>query len=76
MTCREFIEFLWVYLSEVMSEDRRLRFDAHLTVCPSCVAYLKSYVETQRLGREALDPDAPLPADVPEDLVRAILAAR
>jgi anti-sigma factor RsiW len=53
------------------------RFDAHLAGCADCVAYVKTYAATIRLGKAAfVEPDAPVPADVPEALVRAILAAR
>ena len=39
--------------------------------------YLKSYEETMRLGKAVFaDPDAPVPANVPEELVQAILASR
>ena len=52
-------------------------FERHLTACPSCVAYLKSYEQTMQLGQSlaAADSDE-LPEDVPEDLVAAILKAR
>jgi hypothetical protein len=40
------------------------------------VGYLESYRETIRLGREACEPDGPLPEEVPEELVEAILASR
>jgi anti-sigma factor RsiW len=55
---------------------RRAEVELHLASCPSCVAYMKSYRATWRLGQDALRGDEPAPADVPEDLVRAILAAR
>ena len=42
-----------------------------------CQAYLDTYTETIRLGRLACrDAEASLPADVPEQLVEAVLAAR
>ncbi len=77
MTCREFIEFLMQYVSEELPESQRARFVDHLAICPSCVAYMHSYLETVRLEKDALsDPEEELPEDVPEDLVRAILAAK
>ena len=77
ITCREFAEFLWAYLSGEVSPEQRFDFDAHMAVCPGCVAYLKTYEETVRLGKEAfVSPDDPVPADVPEELVQAILATR
>ena len=77
MTCRELMEFLADYLSgELPAEERRL-FEEHLAECPDCVAYLKTYEATIRLGSDACSSvqDACC-ADVPEDLVAAILAVR
>ena len=77
MTCRELIEFLWRYLEGDVSRSERFGFDAHLAICPDCIAYLQTYECAVRLGREAFDdPDAPLPDDVPEELIQAVLAAR
>jgi anti-sigma factor RsiW len=51
-----------------------VEFERHLAVCPSCVAYLKTYEQTILLAKAAADD--PVPPDVPDSLVRAILAAR
>lgn len=77
MTCREFVEFMYSYVSGELSPAERGEFDRHLQVCTSCVNYLDSYRKTIELGKAAFaDEDGPLPEDVPEDLIRAILAAR
>jgi anti-sigma factor RsiW len=77
MTCRELAEFLWKYLEENLSESERARFDAHLGECPHCVAYLKTYRQTIAITREGFPcGDAAVPAEVPEDLLKAVLAAR
>ena len=78
MNCREFIEFLMEYLSERLSPAERAVFEEHIACCPSCVAYLKMYEDTIKLGKAACGcgEEAPPPGDVPEDLIRAILAAR
>ena len=77
ITCREFIEFLWAYLSEELPESQRERFEYHLTGCKSCLAYMNSYLETIRLGKDALsDPGGEVPEDAPEDLIKAILDAK
>jgi anti-sigma factor RsiW len=76
MTCRELVEFLMDYLDGLLSEPERLCFEEHLGECPDCVAYLATYQEAIRLGKEACTAgDASIPPDVPEDLVRAIRAA-
>lgn len=76
LTCRELIAFLDDYVEDALSADERERFDAHLAICPACVDYLASYSETMRLAVAALGGDAPAPAEVPEELVRAVLASR
>lgn len=77
LTCRDFIGFLADYLSGAVPADQRADFDAHLAVCPSCVAYLKTYEETIKLGKMAFGhPDDQVPPEVPEELVKAILNAR
>lgn len=43
-------------------------------MCPSCVAYLKTYEQTILLA--SASGDDPVPGQVPESLVQAILAAR
>jgi anti-sigma factor RsiW len=76
LTCRELISFLSDYLDDALAPEARTEFEAHLTVCARCVDYLASYRETVRLGKQACEPDEELPADVPSELVDAILAAR
>jgi len=77
VTCREFVEFLDDYLCGSLSADRRAEFNRHLAQCPSCVAYMKTYRAAIQLGRDALTrTDGPVPEDVPEALVQAVLAAR
>jgi anti-sigma factor RsiW len=77
LTCRELVDFLMAYLDDEISEPVRRAFDAHLAVCKDCVRYLRSYEATVRLGRRAFEaPEAPVPDDVPEELVAAILSSR
>jgi anti-sigma factor RsiW len=77
VTCREFTDFIMDYHSSELSSELRARFDQHLDLCANCRNYLTSYEETVKLGKKAFDDEnAELPADVPDELVRAILAAR
>jgi anti-sigma factor RsiW len=77
MTCQEFVEFIASYLEGGTPEPERKIFESHVRMCPPCLAYLDSYKETIALGRSACaDPEGSVPEDVPEDLVRAVLAAR
>jgi len=77
MTCQDFIEFLLDYLDGGLSNAQKALFEEHLSVCRSCVAYLSNYRDTVELSKAALsDPEGPVPEEVPEDLVAAVLAAR
>jgi anti-sigma factor RsiW len=76
ITCRELVDFLADYLASELDDEERASVNAHLAACPSCVLYLKSYQEAVRLSRAAFAPDEAAPADVPEDLIRAVLDAR
>ena len=76
VTCREFVEFLDDYVSRALPEAARMAFDGHLAACPSCVAYMKTYQAAVRAGKAVLGSrEASVPSDVPEELVRAVLAA-
>jgi anti-sigma factor RsiW len=83
LTCRELIDFLGEYFEGGLAPAQRDEFERHLAVCPSCLVYLETYKSTIVLSRAAFadeecEPDAPqtLPAEVPEALIAAILAAR
>jgi predicted anti-sigma-YlaC factor YlaD len=75
LTCREMTDFLADYLDGSLALAERHVFDKHLADCPECTAYLQSYAETIRLARQTREDDT-LPVAVPDELVRAILAAR
>jgi anti-sigma factor RsiW len=74
ITCRELIDFIGSYRDRELTPEQRSEFERHLSVCPSCVNYLKTYEQTILLAKVA--DDDPAPADVPESLVQAILEAR
>lgn len=77
VTCRDFVRFLDDYLNGALAAEQVAAFNDHLAACPSCVSYMNTYRETIRLGKLAFSPSSePVPDDVPEDLVRAILQSR
>jgi anti-sigma factor RsiW len=77
VTCRDFVAFLMEYWSGELTAAERAGFEAHLVVCPDCVAYLDTYRETIQLCKAAYaHPEERVPDEVPEELVQAILAAR
>jgi len=63
------------YLDGELPPGQRIEFDRHMAMCPSCVDYLKTYEKTVVLAKACAAND-PVPAEVPESLVQAILEAR
>ena len=76
MTCRELVEFLADYLDGDLPAEVRRVFEAHLAECPECATYLRGYADAIRLARACAETDDAVPAEVPERLVQAIVAAR
>ena len=77
INCRTFVEFLMDYLDGALPAGQAEVFEEHLSQCSACVNYMNTYQEAIRLGRMAFkDPEAAVPQEVPEDLVKAILEAR
>jgi anti-sigma factor RsiW len=74
ITCQQLIDFIGSYRENALTPEQRTEFERHLAVCPSCVAYLKTYEQTLALTKAAADD--PVPDEIPDGLVRAILAAR
>jgi predicted anti-sigma-YlaC factor YlaD len=73
MTCRELTDFIMDYLSGDMSPALADVFERHLKLCPNCRTYLTNYEVTVKASKAAFENDAE--PYLPEDLVRAILAA-
>ena len=77
MTCRQFEDFILAYLEGELPERQRFVFKLHLKVCRECRDYLAAYRCTIEISKRAFEePDQQVSDDVPEDLVKAILAAR
>lgn len=77
MTCRELDGFIVDYLEKTLPERQRKIFELHLRMCRDCRSYLDSYKSVISLGRAVFDEaDEPVPHEVPEELVKAILSAR
>jgi hypothetical protein len=77
--CREVIEFLSEYLSGELTAAERAEFEAHLSECLECVAYLDTYQKTIQFGKAVYSyahSEDRVSDEVPEELVRAVLAAR
>lgn len=77
-TCRELINnFLVEYMHGDLPSRERSVFEQHLAECPPCVEYIECYKKTIEAARKSCchvrNPEL---AHVPDELIRAILAAR
>ena len=62
------------YMDDELPQEQRAEFDRHMSACPSCVDYLKTYEKTLLLAKSCADDR--VPEAIPESLVQAILEAR
>ena len=78
INCEEFEAFIVDYLEENLSRSQRIKFDMHLKLCRECRDYLQSYKATMNLTKAQTDiPFSKMEmGEVPEDLIKAVLAAR
>ena len=77
ITCKEYVEFIQRLLDGELSEVERNEFDAHMGICPSCIDYLESIKTTRKCCKGLCEETGgELPADVPEQLIQAILKAK
>jgi anti-sigma factor RsiW len=77
LNCREFDQFIVDYLDGRLSRRQYALFDMHIRLCSACRAYLRAYQRSIRLGQVLFErTDAPVPADIPDELIKAILQAR
>jgi predicted anti-sigma-YlaC factor YlaD len=76
LACGEVITFLFEYLEETATPERRLEFDRHLAVCPSCRNYLSTYRDSLLLAKRASELDEVEIPEVPQHLLEAILRLR
>lgn len=74
VTCRDFVDLVFDYIEGELHAQARARFDQHRAVCSDCPHYLMHYRATIQASAAAYAERVPSP--MPEDLVRAILAAR
>ena len=72
MNCRELSDFLSDYVAGDLPLAVSAEFEGHLGRCPDCCVFVAQYRSTIHLCAAAYsDP----PPRLPEDLVKAILAA-
>lgn len=73
ISCREFEDFIIKYLEDKLPRHKKFIFEMHLKLCKECRDYLAAYRLSIEAAKGAMEQEELPP--VPEDLVKAILAA-
>jgi len=76
VNCREICEFLMDYVDGELPEHVKACFDMHLSQCPPCVEYMRTYRQTIVIAKSCCCDEAAKLPEVPEPLIQAILKAR
>jgi anti-sigma factor RsiW len=76
ITCQKLVDFLIDYVAGELPEAQRQAFEEHLALCPPCVVYLQTYLQSVEMARKTLLAEQAEAPPLPEKLVQAILAAR
>ena len=74
LTCQEFIEFLDAFREKRLPSGRQEAFDEHVTACPECQSYLRTYEDSVRVFRSVCG-ESSVPEEVPAELIGGILEA-
>lgn len=73
LVCREFVELITDYLDGTLAESERVRFEAHVTECDGCSAYLDGLRKAIAMVHELPEPPDPATHDA---LLRAFVDLR
>ena len=76
ITCREFEDFILAYLDDELPKRQRAIFEWHIRLCRECREYLAAYRRSMEVSQQILGQDSQTPAEVPEDLIEAVLNAK
>ena len=74
--CLEMVEVVTEWMEGALDDDARGAIEAHLAICPDCVAYIDQLRTTRALAARLSVAEAPAPADVKDRLLAAFRASR
>jgi len=57
--CKECVELLSEYIEGSLPPDRAKALEEHLSICPPCITFVRTYRATRKLCRHALAKDMP-----------------
>jgi anti-sigma factor RsiW len=57
--CKECVELLGEYIEGTLPPDRAKALEEHLSTCPPCITFVRTYKATGRLCRSVMKSDMP-----------------
>ena len=57
--CKDCVDLLGEYIEGALPPDRAKALEDHLSTCPPCITFVRTYRATRRLCRAALVADMP-----------------
>lgn len=64
ITCKECIHLLLDYADGSMAPEVRRKLDEHLSACPPCQHYLRSYTSCTEMVQQLRDQEAQIPPEL------------
>jgi anti-sigma factor RsiW len=59
MYCQDCVDLLADYVEGALPEERRRELEEHLSYCPPCVTFVRTYKATSRICRKHLEETIP-----------------
>ena len=64
--CKDCVDLLGEYIEGTLSPERSKALEEHLSLCPPCITFVRTYRATRKLCRNALA------AEMPKELVSSL----
>ncbi len=59
MYCKDCVELLSDYVDGLLGEEQRSDLEEHLSYCPPCVTFVRTFKATSRVARHELSSEMP-----------------
>ena len=59
MYCQDCVDLLADYIDGSLPEEKKVAFEEHLSYCPPCITFVRTYKATSRVCREKLSTNMP-----------------
>jgi len=66
--CKDCVDLLGDYIEGTLPQERAKELEDHLSLCPPCITFVRTYRATRKICRHALEKD------MPDELVNSLSA--